>query len=257
MDRKKPFESNNLPTVSVFPQDGKFWRIDWFGELAFPNRAIRRTQPSLLIHLSRVLDPNFSDDPSKLLSPDSTAPARFQRKVWVSVGTLPVLRIGDIWRDGKLAAAPEYQLEQFPNLRIDDATVHLVKAGLNLDDKGFLIPLSEHPWHLQCTHSYCVMVELGDGRRIIIPCIELIRFYFGSSSNLLTKLFLPPLQRKSLYGHARFDNATRCLVLHLAEKISGASAADIGRLHLNPVAWRAAVHVGTSALKTSLANLPV
>lgn len=204
-----------------------------------------------------MLDPNFSDDPSKLLSPDSTAPARFQRKVWVSVGTLPVLRIGDIWRDGKLAAAPEYQLEQFPNLRIDDATVHLVKAGLNLDDKGFLIPLSEHPWHLQCTHSYCVMVELGDGRRIIIPCIELIRFYFGSSSNLLTKLFLPPLQRKSLYGHARFDNATRCLVLHLAEKISGASAADIGRLHLNPVAWRAAVHVGTSALKTSLANLPV
>ncbi|MDM5180690.1 hypothetical protein PO883_26260 [Massilia sp. DJPM01] len=168
-----------------------------------------------------------------------------------------MLRIGDIWRDGKLAAAPDYQLEQFPNLRIDDATVHLVKAGLNLDDRGFLVPLSEHPWHLQCTHSYCVMVELDDGHRIIIPCIELIRFYFGSSSNLITKLFLPPLQRKSLYGHARFDNATRCLVLHLAEKISGASAADIGRLHLDPAAWRAALHIGTSALKASLANQQV
>ena len=154
MDRKKPFVSNSLPSVSVFPQDGKFWRIDWFGEMAFPNRAIRRTQPSLLVHLSRVLDPNFHDDPSILLSADSTSPARFQRKVWVSVGLLPVLRIGDIWRDGKLEARPDYQIEHFPDLRIADTTIHLVKSGLNLDDKGFLLPLSEHPWHLQCTHSY-------------------------------------------------------------------------------------------------------
>ncbi|NRR29603.1 hypothetical protein HSX11_05315 [Oxalobacteraceae bacterium] len=162
-----------MPSISAFHQDGKSWRIDWFGAFAFPNRAIRRTQPSLLIQLSRVVDPNFDDDPSLLLSPDATAPSRFHRKVSVSVGTLQVLRIGEIWRDGKLAAAPEYQLEQFSNLRVDDATVHLVKAGLNLDDRGSLVPLSEHPWHLQCTYSYCVMVELEAGRRIIIPCIEL------------------------------------------------------------------------------------
>lgn len=154
----------------------------------------------------------------------------------------------------KIGGGPDYQIEHFPDLRIADTTVHLVKSGLNLDDKGFLLPLSEHPWHLQCTHSYCVMVELDDGRRIIIPCIELIRFYFGSSSGLITKLFLPPLQRKSLYVNTRFDNATRRLVLHLAEKISGASAADIGRLHLDPNAWRAAAHIGTSALKASVSN---
>jgi hypothetical protein len=254
LDRNLPFVNKDSPSIAALPNDGKSWRIDWFGDLAFPNRSIRRTQPSLLLHLSRVHDANFRDDPSVLLSPDSTSPARFQRKIWVSGGTLPLLRIGDIWRNGKLELSPDYQLESFAGLRIDDTTVHLIKAGLNLDDKGFLLPLSEHPWHLQCTHSYCVMVELGGDRQIIIPCIELIRFYFGSSSGLITKLFLPPLERKSLYGNARFDTPTRRLVLELAEKISGASAADIGRLHLDPVAWRAAVHIGTSALKASVAN---
>ncbi len=172
----------------------------------------------------------------------------------MSVGTLPLLRIGDVWRDGKLEASPDYQLERFVDLEMDDRTVHLVKAGLNLDDKGFLLPLSEHPWHLNCTHSYCVMVELPGGRQLIVPCIELIRFYFGSSSGLITKLFLPPLQRKSLYANPQFDPITKRLVMDLAEKISGASAADIGRMHLDPAAWRAAMHIGTSALKASVAR---
>lgn len=250
-------KNNDLPSISALPKGENFWRIDWFGDLAFPNRLIRRTQPSLFLHLSRVLDGNFRDTPSVLLSPDSTTPAKFQRKAWVSVGTLPLLRIGDIWRDGRLEARPDYQLESFADLHIDDTTVHLIKAGLNLDDKGFLLPLSEHPWHMQCTHSYCVMVELPDDRRLIIPCVELIRFYFGSSSSLVTKLFLPPLERKALYCNPKFDKANGHLVLELAEKISGASAADIGRLHLDSVAWRAAVHIGTSALKASLAKQSV
>ncbi|NMM29219.1 MAG: hypothetical protein HHJ12_18570 [Glaciimonas sp.] len=246
--------NNDLPSISALPKGENSWRIDWFGDLAFPNRSIRRTQPSLFLYLSRVLDSNYRDDPSVLLSPDSTTPAKFQRKAWVSVGTLPLLRIGDIWCDGRLETRPDYELESFADLRIDDTTVHLIKAGLNLDDKGFLLPLSEHPWHMQCTHSYCVMVDLPDDRRLIIPCVELIRFYFGSSSSLVTKLFLPPLERKALYCNPKFDKANGRLVLELAEKISGASAADIGRLHLDPVAWRAAVHVGTSALKASLSN---
>lgn len=250
-------KNNDLPSISALPQDGRLWRIDWFGDLAFPNRAIRRTQPSLLLHLSCVLDGGFRDDPSVLLSPDSTSPARFQRKVWVSSGTLPLLRIGDIWCDGRLVAKPDYELECFDDLLIDDTSVTLVKAGLNLDEQGFLLPLSEHPWHVQCTHSYCVMVSLPGNRRLIIPCIELIRFYFGSSSSLITKLFSPPLERKALYSNAQFDKRAGRLSLELAERVPGSSAADLGRLHLNPIAWRVALHVGTSALKASLSNQPV
>lgn len=218
---------------------------------------VRRKQPSILLHLSRVVDSNFRDDPSVLLSPESTTPPKQQKKAWISAGTLPLLRIGDIWRAGRLEASPEYQLESFADLQIDQSTTHLVKAGLNLDEQGFLLPISEHPWHMQCTHSYCVMVDLPGNRRLIIPCIELIRFYFGSSSGLITRLFLPPLERKALYSNPQFDKSTGRLVLELADRISGSSAADIGRLHMDPIAWRAAVHIGTSALQASLARQSV
>ena len=245
-------EANAL-MIAALPADGHGWRIDWFGEIAFPNRMIRRKQPSVLLHLSRVIDTRYHEDHSVLLNPESTFVAK-QRKVWISVGTLPVLRIGDIWRDGRLETAPDYELETFTDVEISSDTVSLIKAGLNLEENGFLLPRGEHPWHMQATQSSCSMIDLPGGRRLIIPCIELIRFYFGSSSNLLTKLFLPPLNREALYSKAHFSKINGQLTLALAEGISGASAADIGRMHLESDAWRSAVNVGTSLLKASLAR---
>lgn len=240
-------------TIAALPADGHAWRIDWFGEIAFPNRMIRRKQPSVLLHLSRVIDERYREDHSVLLNPESTFVAK-QRKVWVSVGTLPLLRIGAIWRDGLLETTPDYEFESFPDLDIGSETVSLIKAGLNLEENGFLLPRGEHPWHMQATQSYCLMVDLPSERRLIIPCIELIRFYFGSSSNLLTKLFLPPLKRDALYSKAHHSKINGQLSMALADGISGASAADIGRMHLDSTAWRSAVNVGTSLLKASVSN---
>jgi hypothetical protein len=251
--QKTTFNNSDLPSIAAFPRDGNSWRIDWFGDIAFPNRLLRRTQPSVLVHLSRVVDASFHENPAALLSADSTFVTK-QRKVWVSVGTLPLLCIGDIWRDGQLELRPDYELEYFSDLVINVETVVLIKAGLNLEEKGFLLPRTEHPWHMQCTQSYCLMIDLPLHRQLIIPCIELARFYFGSSSNLLTKLFLPPLNRDALYVKSRFHKVTGQLTLELAPNISGASAADIGRLHMDPLAWRAAAHIGTSLLKGSVAG---
>jgi hypothetical protein len=245
---------SEAPQISVFPKDKTNWRIDWFGDIAFPNRLVRRKQPSVLVHLSRITDNRFLSDPSALLSPQCTRPAQFQKRVWVSVGSLTLLRIGDIWRDGQLVLRPDYELEKFHNVQISKNSTSLVKAGLNLDEGGFLLPLSEHPWHLQCTMSYCLMVQLPEYRRMIIPCLELVRFYFGSSSNLLSKLFLPPLKRESLFSSAILDPKTRKLQIDLAERMSGASAADIGRISMDPVAAHAARIIGASCLRASTAG---
>src|SRR5450830_63969 len=243
----------NALTIAALPSDGHGWRIDWFGESGCTNRMIRRKQPSVLLHLSRVIDERYHEDHSVLLNPESTFVAK-QRKVWVSAGTFPLLHIGDIWRDGLLETTPDYEFESFPDLDIGPETVGLIKAGLNLEENGFLLPRGEHPWHMQATQSYCLMVDLPGERRLIIPCIELIRFYFGSSSNLLTKLFLPPLKRDALYSKAHYSKINGQLSMALADGISGASAADIGRMHLDSTAWRSAVNVGTSLLKASVSN---
>lgn len=251
IDAENVNSSSEAPRISIFPKDKTHWRIDWFGDIAFPNRLVRRKQPSVLVHLSRVTDNRFLSDPSVLLSPQCTRPAQFQKRVWVSVGTLALLRIGDIWCDGQLVLRPDYEIEKFHNVQINKDSTSLVKAGLNLDEGGFLLPLSEHPWHLQCTMSYCLMVQLPEDRRMIIPCLELVRFYFGSSSNLLSRLFLPPLKRESLFSSAMLDPKTRKLQIDLAERMSGASAADIGRIAMNPVAAHAARIIGASCLRAS------
>ena len=182
---------------------------------------LRRTQPSIFVHLSKVLSPDFCRDPAALLSPLSTTPAKFQRGCWVSVGTPVLLRIGDIWQEQALALEPDYQLESFERVVISKETTNLIKAGVKPDDSGFLLPLSEHPWHMRATHAYCLMVDLPDNRRLVIPCVELIRFYFGSSSGLISKLFMPPLQRESLYKESDWDHSTRHLKILLADKVSG------------------------------------
>ncbi|MBX3653623.1 MAG: hypothetical protein KF686_05515 [Ramlibacter sp.] len=153
-----------------------------------------------------------------------------------------------------LHSAPDYELETFQDVQIDRETATLVKAGIKLDDRAFLLPADEHPWHMGSTHSYCVLIDLPDNRRMVIPCLELIRFYFGSSSPLLAKLFLPPLERDSLYSHATFDRRTALLKLNLAEGMFGRSAADIGRIYGCQRAWSAAAMVGASMLKASIAG---
>ena len=159
-----------------------------------------------------------------------------------------------MWSNTVLEFQPDYELETFENLQIDREHTSLIKAGLNIDDKGYLLPIAEHPWHMQCTQSYCVMVNLPDEKRLIIPCMELIRFYFGSSSSLLSKLFRPELNRKMLYSDSHFDQFSRHLKLDLATDISGVSAADIGRLRLDHKAWLAALQIGSSCLAASTTN---
>ena len=242
--------------IAAFPDDDAYWRVDWFGEIAYPDRYTRRKHPSILIYLSKVTESNFSADPEVLLQPHNTAPAKGQTRIWVSVGTLMVLRIGDIWHRQKLHLSPEYTRENFKKLWVGRNNTDFIKAGLNPDKAGFLIPIPEHPWHMNATHSYCLMASLPDGRRLIVPCVELIRFYFGSSSSLLRQIFSTQLRRENLYSEDRYDHKSGLLSFKLGHGMSGRSASDIGRLRLDPVAWRAATMVSVSMLKAKSTGEP-
>jgi len=248
-----------LPTtplkLTVLPKGGDFWRIDWFGDILFPDRLTRRKQPSVFVHLSRVFDANFLQEPQKLLLPTATDTFNTSSR-WVSVGQMSILRAGDIWQNQERVLQPDYQVETFADLTIDRATTTLLKAGIEIGDHHIL-PFAEHPWHTKGTLSYCVSVSLNDGRKLIVPCMELIRFYFGSSGSLLSKLFAPPLKRTSLYSKALIANWDKALDIELGDGISGASAADIARIACVKEAWNAAAMVGHSVLKCAASGTPM
>lgn len=236
--------------ISAFPSGSTVWRVDWFGSVSFPDRSARSTQPSVRVHLSE-----FSEQPSAghdYQLPAQIAGAARRISTHVSVGTTMLLRIGDLWQNQRLVAKPAYELEEFRDLQLVRESVHVVKAGSSFDDGTFLLPRSEHPGHMGATHSYCVKVTVGDGRLLVFPAVELIRFYFGSSSSLLAKLFAVDLKKDNLFTRGHLEAGPRIATLQLAPGIPRASAHDVARIAFDEDAWRAAALVGKSCLRASV-----
>lgn len=74
---KKSNFSNEPIRIAAFPTGPIPWRIDWFGDIAYPDRYERRRQPSVSIYLSQVTAESGHHH------------SDIQRHVYVSVATLP------------------------------------------------------------------------------------------------------------------------------------------------------------------------
>ena len=243
--------------VRAFPSGGGTWRLDWLGEIGYTARTTRSNQPSVTVWLSRVIDLSWEATTASLLSPESTAHRdRIRREV--SLGTLVILRIGDLWRDQHLVARPSYETEEFRDVQVVGDRVSIIKAGSSVDDGSFVLPAADHPWHMASTHSYCTQVALADGRFLVIPALELARFYFGSSSALLTRVFSVGFDKSMLSEADSYVNEHGGLAdLRLAQGIPAASAHDVARLVFDPRALARASLVSRSCVRAVQAGEPV
>lgn len=220
------------------------WRIDWLGDLIYRPTSNQHSQPFIKVSIS-PLHQHLEFNPAY------TEPSNFdhqrQRDVWLPLGLLHVLQVGDIWLHGRRVACQAADSEVFREVNIGHSSVKFVKAGLPEDDQ-YLLPFENHPWHRNHTESYGVLVALPNNQRLLVPCWELIRFYFGSSSALLGKLFTGPLTSSVLWKEKKFDLERRHSHLVLTGGLTGISAADIGRLAEDGVAWHSAAQIYISCL---------
>lgn len=213
------------------------WRIDWLGNVDYstPLTSIcRHSAVPIYIYVA-------------------------YRKIWLPIGLLPLIKVGDLWSNSKLVGrntAPSK--ETFHDVIINDQTSEFYKASRKpasnihglLASTTYWLPLDQHPCHLEHTHSNCIIITLNRNTKILIPCMKLIGFYFGSSTSLLSILFKPMLNR-TILARPYIKRADDSVFLRLAEGISGASAADIARILYFPAAWRAATLIGKSVLQCS------
>ncbi|MCE5181518.1 MAG: hypothetical protein LLG15_06950 [Betaproteobacteria bacterium] len=218
--------------------DARPWRVDWFGEVAYSPNGQRRSQPVYRVLISPVI--------GDLPVPNIVTDDGDQREAWLPIGTLPMVVIGDIWQGGVKVAQPNYQQESF-SVDVSCSLAHIIKSGISIENH-FLLPLVEHRLHRGATQSYCICVSMNDGKRLIVPCMELIRFYFGTTSTVLHKLFTGLLREEMLWSEKSFDPANGHLHIKLASRISGASASDIGRIALSKGAWRSAAGIYASCV---------
>ena len=258
----KPLSSIVIPQIT---EGDDFWRIDWFGDLSYPDRVRRNSQPSVQVVLSRVKgDYRFVD-----LNHKFSTDYENQRHVPLAVGWLPALKVGDIWRRGRYVATPAYATETFQDVQISPDNCEPITAGghhvINeAGDKRFFIFKGYHPYHLGHTKSHCILIKeatsiSGQAAKIVVPVMELVRFYFGSSSALISKLFSYGMVLDEIYDarkseHLRSDGTS---FIQLRLKMKNRSAHTIARIAFDRTAESAALKIGQSISRCAKDKKPI
>jgi hypothetical protein len=123
-------------------------------------------------------------------------------------------------------------------------------APLNDDPRHpeYPLPFSKFGGHRENTHAHCARIALDDHSTLLVPCMELVRFYFGASGSFLKRLFSGAFALDRLYSKARLNHQTRTANVDLAEDLSGAAAATVARIAFDCQARRAASWIVNSAV---------
>lgn len=129
--------------IRELAKDEHCWRIDWFGAVTYAERYRRASQPLIEVQLSQVPDDLCDVNDLFVLKNDQWPKTK---QIKLPVGLLPLFKIGDIWRDGRLIKSPDYDLAHFDNLSVGRNKTSLIKSGLSEKDGGaFYLPITRSP----------------------------------------------------------------------------------------------------------------
>lgn len=175
-----------MPLISIqeFPNDGRYWRVDWFGEitrnLEIPSESLVETIISPFIK-----DPAI-EDPSSNRSMDHSQRTRIE----IGVGQLPFVPIGSIWKNRSKTSLYAGKSEFFQDLPINPDTVRLVRVG-HVDNGTPIIPENYYRLNAKSAlRSFCIAIQVDeDPFGILIPVMEIIRFYYAGSTDLARSVF--------------------------------------------------------------------
>jgi len=160
---------------------GSIWRLNWFGGIERDPEVV--TEYKLQVVLSKVKDGANGCWHTELAVEQDTL-----RMVRIGVGQLPLLRMGSLWRDGKLEMLRS-GVEQVFDLHIPSGLPSYYIATDRVGQAG-LIPFRDHRVMGYGKNTKCVVLpHNGDPAGIIIPVVELIRFYYANSTRLSKAIF--------------------------------------------------------------------
>lgn len=176
--------------IKDFPEGDDLWRIDWMGNI-HKNPPVPSEQ-LITIFLTKL---NLPTSAAIYPLAPSALNTSYRKITEIGVGLLPLVWIGSVWRNG---------------YRIDDGIVKYVAQSFSVDTtfampiqfsacsdptlQSRLIPATEYPLGLTAwgkireSQLFALPVN-GDPYGMLIPAIEVIRFYYIFSSSSARALF--------------------------------------------------------------------
>ncbi len=216
---------------------GRWW-LRWVGDVAFHDRHLSKTQPTVSLVLQ-----NADEGRSRELT-----------SVRITVSQLWAARLGTLWVDKAVTqtvVGEEREISFSPRDLLAQASGAVLQSP---DGEGdFLIPFSDHPFHREHTKSHCVGGFIGS-TYYVFPVTELIRFYFGSSGGLLRKLFSADFSLERLVLDASVVNTLAKVAL--PAEIPWTSAADVARILFSPAATQSATLISRSVTAGTVSASP-
>ncbi|MDO8990110.1 MAG: hypothetical protein Q7U91_10820 [Sideroxyarcus sp.] len=195
--------------VSTFPKDDNLWRVDWMAGIRKNTHA--PSEHLITVFLTRL---NTSIDPESIDPLSNQSLSKSHHLADIGVGILPVVWIGSVWRNGYFV---EENIEYSTgNFEVDTTSAKFCEFSA-LTDKGDkkcrIIPAYEYPvgieaWKRISRAPFIALPYRGDPNGLLIPAIEVIRFYYIYSSYSARSLFFGEYD-KLLREPTSFDPVTK------------------------------------------------
>jgi hypothetical protein len=248
--------------------DDRFWKLHWFGKLDF---NLKNLEPLIETTLVPLTNPriNPDDNPPELLQNESYD-FRQSRTVYVGVGQLPLFGIGTFFKHGRPVSRPIFTRQEFRNLYIGDRTWRNIKASgsrnVGTDSVtgkelwNYYINFGEYQLYGMNLEAKCLLVNVPPGdpdgvSKLIIPCVELVRFHYANSSEMFREIFNggangTPNRIFNASRTIKPDNTGNNGYVQLSKFVRDKDAPLVARMAFNPYALAEANHIYKSMLNS-------
>ena len=249
--------------IAEFPHDNKLWRIDGLGKIS--SQLKNNNNLFIEVYLRPV---NFHDNSvynfARFDSSGREIPEYNQlKKIPVNIGLLPILRVGSLWIKGKLQNNNAVtDIATLKNIEINANTIEIINSNYKikyLDSSG-----REQECKLLLQKNFatdakvpfsCFRIQNENYKNgIIIPVIEIIRFYYACSTRLAHLTFSNPEEiTKISYA---IDNETDKVVIKLPQQYTDQEAFILARILTSDIALSGFFQIKNSLIKIGFNKQP-
>lgn len=246
--------TKGIPKIKEFPSDNRFWRVDWFG--AVQRNPKIPSEPYIRIIISPLVLPDIRTENAKSLAAMRAVNYDEQKIISIGCGQLPLISIGSIWRNGICQRYYAGEQLTLPQLSITSASTRVIEAGYKEHDINIL-PYTHYRVSGAGIRSKLLAVEHNqDPFSILIPMMELIRFYYAVSTDLAHAIFSGALKHdiNSILNMENTGNdpSEDRAIIGLRQHLTDEDGWILARMMNSAEAWHGATLIHDSMLKNAL-----